>query len=135
MNNLPKILLLIFLGLNSLSVSAATLLCQNAMGTIELDECWGKELDKAELKLDSKYKKILSMLSKPDDETYEYSAIRKAVITSQKAWLKLREVDCDAEFTALPKPTGNVAPRIRIHCIIDYTNRRIKRLEAFAPEL
>jgi uncharacterized protein YecT (DUF1311 family) len=109
--------------------------CQNAMGTWELDECWGKELDKTELKLDTKYKKILSILSKPDDETYEYSAIRKAVISSQKAWLKLREIDCDAEYAALPQPTGNTAPRIRMGCMIDYANRRIKRLDVFDPNL
>lgn len=119
----------------ALNGNAAPSPCQNAMGTWELDECWAKELDKAELRLDTKYKKILSILSKPDDETFEYSAIRKAVISSQKAWLKLREVDCDAEYTALPQPAGNTAPRIRMSCMIDYANRRMKRLDVFDPNL
>jgi len=112
---------------------AVTPECFESKNTIEMDECMSNAVKQTEQRLNAKYKKILSILSEPDDEIQQYSVSKKAVIESQKAWVKLREKDCYAESTMLLPPTGTAAASMHMQCMIDYANRRIRRLEVFDP--
>lgn len=85
------------------------------------------EQEKVEQKLNAKYKKTIFVLSAP-----EYFVTKKAVIESQRAWIKFREKDCNAEAT-MTNGTGTAS--WYMDCMIDYANRRIKRLDEFDPKL
>jgi len=133
---MKKLCVLFWFGLSiSNTTHAVTPECQESKNTIEMDECMSNAVKQTEQRLNAKYKKILSILSEPDDEIQQYSVSKKAVIESQKAWVKLREKDCYAESTMLLPPTGTAAASMHMQCMIDYANRRIRRLEVFDPKL
>jgi len=133
---MKKLCVLFWFGLSISNMAhAVTPECQESKNTIEMDECMAQSVEKTERRLNAKFKKILSILSQPDDDIQEYSVSKKAVIESQKAWVKLREKDCHAESTMLLPPTGTAAASLHMQCMIDYANRRIKRLEVFDPKL
>lgn len=108
---------------------------RSCQGTVEeVNQCMKRELLKVERKLNAKYKHVLVILSEPDDDIQTYSASKKAVIESQKAWLKFRKNDCDAVGTMLLPPTGFGAYSLHTQCMIDYADIRIKRLDQFDPD-
>lgn len=110
---------------------ALTPLCQKAEGTIQINECMEAELEKVEKKLNAKYKKTLKALSAPDEDGWKYSISKKAVIESQRAWVKFRDKDCEAEET-MTNGTGTAS--WYMDCMIDHANTRIKRLDEFDPK-
>jgi uncharacterized protein YecT (DUF1311 family) len=120
--------------LNIPSVHAAKVLCGDTTSTEGINECMKRELLKVERKLNAKYKHVLKVLSEPDNDIQEYSASKKAVIESQKAWVKFRKNDCDAVGTMLLPPTGFGAYSLHTQCMIDYANIRINRLDEFDPD-
>lgn len=109
----------------------AQLLCQKTQGTVEMDECMKQELAKTESKLNSKYKKVIASLTRPDDEIQKYSISKKAVIEAQRAWVSYREKDCMADSTMLLPPDGTAVASLHMNCMIDYANIRIKKLDDF----
>jgi uncharacterized protein YecT (DUF1311 family) len=116
------------------NIHATEVLCGDATSTEGVNECMKRELLKVERKLNVKYKHVLTMLSAPDDDIQKYSVSKKAVIASQKAWVKFRKSDCDAVGTMLLPPTGFGAYSLHTQCMIDYANIRIKRLDEFDPD-
>lgn len=127
-----KIIYIVFLLCFTITKThALTPLCQKAEGTIQINECMKGELEKVEKKLNDKYKKTLKALSAPDEDSWKYSISKKAVIESQRAWVKFRDKDCEAEET-MTNGTGTAS--WYMDCMIDHANTRIKRLDEFDPK-
>lgn len=129
---MKKLCVVVWLVLSSINrVYAIAPACMNANGTIEINECMQDELEKVEKKLSAKYQKTLKALSVPNEVGWKYSSSKKAVMESQRAWVKFRDKDCEAEET-MTNGTGTAS--WYIDCKINHANTRIKRLDEFDPK-
>lgn len=108
------------------SGSAHAINCKEAVATIELDQCAQQELDIAENRLNQAYQQILKKLSQPDDEVDEFSKEKRKLIEAQRAWVKFRQLDCDAVYTFYSQ--GSVRNMMFIHCMRQHADRRMKDL-------
>ena len=128
MKKLYGAICLVLISINAYAIVPA---CTNANGTVEINQCMQTELEKVEKKLGIKYKQTLKALSVPDEAGWQYSISKKAVIESQRAWVKFRLKDCEAEETMT---NGTGTPSWYMDCMINYANIRMKRLDEFNPK-
>ena len=107
----------IFLVLLMFSKLCSALECDDNLNKDVLDDCLTERLSSSDKALNSSYEKLKNKLSKERKVTLK---------SSQLAWLKYRENDCDIEASSLQGPGAyNTA---YLACMIDSTNQRIARL-------
>lgn len=111
-----RIFLLGFLALATGDVARAQ--CENAKSTLQINECFAKELKKAEVEVNRVYQLTVKKLQ-PDDA----ALLRKA----QRAWLAYRDAQCEAEHALLGGGTGG--PAAWISCKLELTRQRTAEIQ------
>ena len=92
--------------------------CDDAKTTLQINECFAKELKKANAELDRVYRSTAKDLDPADAEL-----LRKA----QSAWVAYRDAQCEAEFALWDGGTGG--PAARMACKLELTHQRIKEIQ------
>ncbi|TCQ70097.1 uncharacterized protein YecT (DUF1311 family) [Ochrobactrum sp. BH3] len=108
----------------ALSVGAAfaSTECDNAQDQATMTKCAGDELAKADKHLNSNYKEIEKRLT-DDDEA------RKLLITSQRAWIKFRDAECN--FSTSATVGGSIHPMMIASCRAQLTEDRNKQFTEY----
>jgi len=95
--------------------------CDNAQDQGTLNKCADQDLIKADKKLNSLYQKLERRLS--DNNA------KKLLTTSQRAWIKFRDAECD--FSASGTEGGTIQPMIYATCRAILTTDRSKQLSEY----
>ncbi len=98
--------------------SVARAQCDEAKTTLQINECFAKELKKADAKLNRVYQLAEKKLQ-PDDA----ALLRKA----QRAWLAYRDAQCEAEHALWGGGTGGTAARMS--CSLELTRKRAAEIQ------
>src|ERR1700759_607753 len=93
--------------------------CDNPQTQIEMDECQGREMKKADAALNAVYKQFMTKL---DDE-----GERAIFKTAQQAWIKFRDAECEAE--SFQNKGGTIYPMVYNGCVTTLTQERTKQLK------
>ncbi len=92
--------------------------CTNPAGTYESLACANLKHDSTDKQLNTVYKKLKSVMSKPQV---------KLLVTTQKAWILLRDNQCSLETFA---DQGTGKNERYIECLTELTRLRTKQLES-----
>lgn len=111
-----RILLLIFFTFFAGNVTRAQ--CEGAKSTLQINECFAKELKKAEAEVNKIYQLSVKKLE-PDDA----ALLRKA----QRAWLAYRDAQCEAEHALWGGGTGG--PAALMSCRVELTRQRVAEIQ------
>jgi uncharacterized protein YecT (DUF1311 family) len=93
--------------------TAARAQCEEAKSTLQINECFAKELKKADAELNTVYRLALKKL-----EADDAALLRKA----QRAWLAYRDAQCEAEHALWGGGTGG--PAAWMSCKLGLTSQR-----------
>lgn len=106
--------------------------CRDTSTTAQINACAKQEADAAEVKLGNAYKKVLTMLSKPDDEIVRYAQVKKNLIDAQRAWVVFRQKECDAvqEFYL----GGTIRTAMVLSCMKRLAEQRTKEFEDWTKQ-
>ncbi|SRR5712692_7537124 len=108
--------LLVFLTLATSNVTRAQ--CEDAKSTLQINECFAKELKKAEAEVNKIYQLTVKKLQ-PDDA----ALLRRA----QRAWLAYRDAQCEAEHALWGGGTGG--PAALMSCKVELTRQRVAEIQ------
>ncbi|HEY6269994.1 MAG TPA: lysozyme inhibitor LprI family protein [Candidatus Acidoferrum sp.] len=92
--------------------------CEGAKSTLQINECFAKELKKAEAEVNKIYQLSVKKLE-PDDA----ALLRKA----QRAWLAYRDAQCEAEHALWGGGTGG--PAALMSCRVELTRQRVAEIQ------
>jgi uncharacterized protein YecT (DUF1311 family) len=92
--------------------------CKDAKTTLQINECFAKELKKADAEVNRIYHSTLKKLQ-PDDAAF----LRKA----QRAWLAYRDAQCEAEHALWGGGTGG--PAAWMSCKVELARQRAAEIE------
>lgn len=123
----PSLIATGFLCLALASGNAPATDCQQAVTTPELNQCAKIEQQKVEAKLNMVYQQVLRTLNEPDTESDKFSEMKQKLIQAQRAWVKFRELDCDAVYSF--HAGGTIRTLMFIDCMQEHATQRIKDLE------
>jgi uncharacterized protein YecT (DUF1311 family) len=98
--------------------SVARAQCDEAKTTLQINECFAKELRKADAEVNRVYRLTVKKLQ-PDDAAF----LRKA----QRAWLAYRDAQCEAEHALWGGGTGG--PAARMSCSLELTRKRAAEIQ------
>ncbi len=74
---------------------AATIDCDNAMSTVEMNVCAERELDAADAQLNAEFKNAIASIGKSSSEKpYDAKSWEASLRASQRAWIAFRDADC-----------------------------------------
>jgi uncharacterized protein YecT (DUF1311 family) len=125
--------LFLLTALLAFSQTAYAIDCNKAVTTPDLNDCASIEQKKIEGQLNDTYKRVIKMLEKPEPSTAEgYTATKKRLIEAQRAWIKFREIDCDALYTFYKD--GTIRNLIYLGCMQTHAEQRIKELKNYDPQ-
>jgi uncharacterized protein YecT (DUF1311 family) len=111
-----RVLLLAFLTFATANVAKAQ--CEDVKSTLPINECFAKELKKADAEVNKIYRATLKQLQ-PDDA----ALLRKA----QRAWLAYRDAQWEAEYALWGGSTGG--PAARMSCKLELTRQRAAEIK------
>ena len=111
-----RIILLVFFTLATGNVARAQ--CDEAKTTLQINECFAKELKKADSELNRVYQATVKKLP-PDD----VALLRK----TQRAWLAYRDSQCEAERALMSEGTN--APATWMSCKLELTRKRATEIQ------
>jgi uncharacterized protein YecT (DUF1311 family) len=92
--------------------------CEEAKSTLQINECFAKELKKAEVELSRVYHLTMKKL-----EPADAVLLRKA----QRAWLLYRDAQCEAEHALWGGGTGG--PAAFVSCKLELTGQRTVEIQ------
>lgn len=87
----------------------------SAGGQSEMNQCMAIEYRKVDLRLNSLYKELTSVLVDP-----------RGIRASQRAWLRYRDAECSDAVMQLGQ--GSLQPFAYHSCLIEFTEERIRHL-------
>jgi len=126
-----KVLRLICAVLLLASGRAAALDCANALTTPDINECASVEQKKVEARLNTTYKTVLAYLDHADPIIKDDAASAKLkLIEAQRAWIKFREADCQAQYEF--NASGTIRTVLWISCMQAHAEQRTRDLESFS---
>lgn len=96
--------------------------CNNALTTVEMNECASIDQKVVEAKLNATYQATLKSL----DER-KATNVRKKLVQAQRAWVRFRENDCAAVYAL--HADGTIRTLLWIGCMQSRTEQRIRELE------
>ncbi len=96
--------------------------CANAQDQATMNECAGKDFDKADKALNDAYRQINARLK--DD-----AATRKLLVDAQKSWVAFRDSECTFQSSA--SIGGSIYPMLVASCRAGLTNDRVKQLKTY----
>jgi uncharacterized protein YecT (DUF1311 family) len=111
-----RIFLLGFLALATGDVARAQ--CEDAKSTLQINDCFARELKKADAEINRVYQSTMNKLQ-PDDA----ALLRKA----QRAWLAYRDAHCEAEYAFWDGGTGG--PAARMSCKLELSRQRTAEIQ------
>jgi uncharacterized protein YecT (DUF1311 family) len=123
----PSYLVYALLAFALSSSHAQTVNCKAAVTTPDINHCAKQELNIVEAKLNKVYRKFVKELSEPDTEFEKFSEMKSKLIEAQRAWVKFRELDCDAVYTY--HIGGSIRDLMYLGCMNQHAEQRIKELE------
>jgi uncharacterized protein YecT (DUF1311 family) len=92
--------------------------CEDAKTTLQINECFAKELKKADAELNGAYRLTMKKL-----EAADAALLRKA----QRAWLVYRDAQCEADRALLDGGTGG--PVAFMSCKLELTHKRTAEIQ------
>lgn len=92
--------------------------CDDAKTTLQINECFAKELKKADAELNSVYQSTMKKL-----EPADAVLLRKA----QRAWLVYRDAQCEADRALWGQGTGG--PAAFMSCKLELTRKRTAEIQ------
>jgi uncharacterized protein YecT (DUF1311 family) len=92
--------------------------CDDAKTTLQINECFAKELKKADAELNDVYRSTIKKL-----EAADAALLRKA----QRAWLVYRDAQCEAGRALLDGGTGG--PAAFLSCKLELTRKRTAEIQ------
>ena len=106
------------------STSAYALDCNNAITTVDMNECTSLAQKQVEVKLNATYQTTLKFL-----DAQKAVGAKKKLVKAQRAWVQFRENDCAAVYAL--HATGTIRTLMWIGCMQSRAEQRIAELEAF----
>lgn len=96
----PRALLLftIFISICVNAEEASEIDCAKAFSTPDVEQCIAIELNETETSLNQAYKGLIKQLAQADTAQDSYTEYRKKLLIAQRAWIRFREADCDAQY-------------------------------------
>ncbi|MCY0963799.1 lysozyme inhibitor LprI family protein [Parathalassolituus penaei] len=108
------------------SSSSMALDCNNATTTLDMNECAAQEQQVVEARLNEVYRNVMKHLEGNEDH---YPEVRAKLLEGQRAWIKFREADCEAQY--ILHQDGTMRNLVHIGCMQSHAEQRIKSLQAF----
>jgi len=106
--------------------------CNKALTTMDINECASIEQAKVEKKLNSTYQRALKSLSGPGTDRAHSAKMKTSLVAAQRAWIKFREADCNAQY--VKHAGGTIRTVVYIGCMQQHAAQRIKDLEDYVDE-
>lgn len=104
--------------------------CGNSTNPREQLYCTASELQKADNELNRLYQRALKKLEKSNDEYADYQNARKALIESQRMWVRFKKSDCEVRGYLNLK--GSIQSNEITSCELKHTKNRIADLNAYS---
>jgi uncharacterized protein YecT (DUF1311 family) len=111
-----RIVLLVFFAFATGNVAKAQ--CEDAKSTLQINECFAKELKKADAEVNKIYYSTVKKLQRDDA-----ALLRKA----QRAWRAYRDAQCEAEHALWGGGTGG--PAAWMSCKVELARQRAAEIE------
>ncbi|MCU0954827.1 MAG: DUF1311 domain-containing protein [Hyphomicrobium sp.] len=104
--------------------------CSEALSTVEMNNCAGAELGKADAELNRVYAKALAAVPglATDETPFDAKSWEAALRASQRAWLAFRDAECE-EHVAKFWGGGTGATVDILGCKTEKTEQRTKELK------
>lgn len=128
---LRTLLLTVFYSIGANAEGASGIDCAKVFSTPDVEQCIAAELDKVEASLNQAYQRLLKQLTQADTPQEDYTEYRKKLLTAQRAWIKFREADCDAQYEM--HRTGTIRNSIYLSCKKQRAEQRINELNSYVP--
>ena len=93
--------------------------CNSPQTTLEMRVCAGQNYEKADRKLNQVYQQLKPKLDKSQ---------QKKLVDAQLAWIQFRDKTC--AFSGAFAEGGTLEPVLKMNCLADVTEQRVKDLEA-----
>lgn len=110
--------------------------CDEAQTQAELNECFGQELHKADVRLNAIYKRLIAAMETeleksrkggdPKDVSYGEQQVKK-LKAAELSWINYRDLHCAA--TRHQEEGGSISPMIWARCMTEVTNHRIDEIK------
>lgn len=113
------------------ALPAQALDCKNAMNTMDMNDCAAIEQKAVEVRLNEVYQRVMKELDKPDEELEKYAEVKKKLLEAQRAWVRFRQSDCDAQYAYYMG--GSMRNLVYLGCMQSRAETRIKELEEYLP--
>lgn len=123
----PSHLIGTLLGMALACGSAHAIDCKQAITTPDINHCAKQEQLAVEARLNAAYQKTLKSLNEPDTEIEKYSEMKQKLIQAQRAWVKFRDLDCDAVYAF--HAGGTIRTVMFLGCMQRHAEQRIKALD------
>lgn len=94
--------------------------CNNPQTTSEMRVCAGQSYEKADNKLNQVYGQLKPRLG---------ASQQKILINAQRAWIQFRDESC--AFEGAFAEGGTLEPVLKMNCLADVTEQRVKDLERY----
>lgn len=94
--------------------------CNNPQTTLEMRHCASENYGKADNKLNKVYQELKPKLR---------ASQQKKLVAAQVAWIQFRDKSC--AFEATEAEGGTLEPIIKLNCLADVTEQRVKDLERY----
>lgn len=92
--------------------------CPNGRTQLDMNDCAGEELARADSLLNERYQQVLRTL-----EQHRVEPLRAA----QRAWIRFRDAEC--EFQASEVAGGSMEPMVQTLCVARISRKRAEELE------
>ncbi|MBE9215702.1 lysozyme inhibitor LprI family protein [Plectonema cf. radiosum LEGE 06105] len=94
--------------------------CNNPQTTLEMRVCAGRSYEAADKKLNQVYRQLKPKLNAKQ---------QKRLVDAQIAWIQFRDKSC--AFEAGEAEGGTLEPVLKLSCLTDVTQQRVKDLERY----
>ncbi|MBF2017182.1 MAG: DUF1311 domain-containing protein [Rivularia sp. T60_A2020_040] len=94
--------------------------CNNPQTTLEMRVCAGKSYETADKKLNQVYRQLKPKLNAKQ---------QKRLVDAQTAWIQFRDKSC--AYEAGEAEGGTLEPVLKLSCLTDVTQQRVKDLEGY----
>ena len=105
--------------------------CDDAVTTMEINDCAQQEFDKTEAELNRVWKQVMAHLDELADEP-DAVAAKAQLRTAQKTWVNYREQDCQAVYTM--HQSGSIRTLMHLGCKTAHADRRTRELSEWLAE-
>nr|WP_255784065.1 lysozyme inhibitor LprI family protein [Lysobacter chinensis] len=103
--------------------------CAQASATMEIDICMSREYERADVELNTSYKRLRAQLQRFEDE-FDCAActgMSEMLVEAQRHWIAFRDRDCDAVYAHAADGSGR--NQALLECLIEHTRTRTRQLD------